>query len=137
MFVLSRRKQTYVCTKQKKIDICLYQAEENRHMFVLSRRKQTYVCTEQKKIDIQYDYAEVNIPLFVEKLKLYFVQAIQFIRGKNNSPSMSSIAHSSHMDIFQVNFLFSFHSFIHHLQFHLLIYPQQFHSYIHHLQFIY
>jgi hypothetical protein len=33
------------------------------------------------------------------------LQAIQFIRGKNNSPSMSSIAHSSHMDIFQVTFL--------------------------------
>jgi hypothetical protein len=31
------------------------------------------------------------------------LQAIQFIRGKNNSPSMSSIAHSSHMDIFQVD----------------------------------
>jgi hypothetical protein len=36
------------------------------------------------------------------------LQAIQFIRGKNNSPSMSSIAHSSHMDIFQVTLLLQY-----------------------------
>jgi len=42
-----------------------------------------------------------NISMINALVMYVGTQAIQFIRGKNNSPNMSSIAHSSHMDIFQ------------------------------------
>ncbi len=43
-----------------------------------------------------------NIPL-INALVLYVgTQAISHIHSKNQTPSMSTIAHSSHMDIFQV-----------------------------------
>jgi len=42
-----------------------------------------------------------NISMINALVMYVGTQAIQYIRGKNNSPSMSSIAHSSHMDIFQ------------------------------------
>lgn len=42
-----------------------------------------------------------NIPL-MNALVLYVgVQAINYIRNKNLAPNMTTIAHSSHMDIFQ------------------------------------
>ncbi len=42
-----------------------------------------------------------NIPL-INALVLYVgTQAISHIHSKNQTPSMSTIAHSSHMDIFQ------------------------------------
>ncbi len=42
-----------------------------------------------------------NMPL-MNALVLYVgTQAISHIHSKNQSPSMSTIAHSSHMDIFQ------------------------------------
>ena len=42
-----------------------------------------------------------NIPL-INALVLYVgTQAIAHIHSKNQTPSMSTIAHSSHMDIFQ------------------------------------
>jgi CCR4-NOT transcription complex subunit 1 len=42
-----------------------------------------------------------NIPL-MNALVLYVgTQAITFIRNKGLTPNMSTIAHSSHMDIFQ------------------------------------
>ncbi len=60
--------------------------------------------------EIQYTLYTLLISSFtctvpLKMSKKCCLQAIQFIRGKNNSPSMSSIAHSSHMDIFQVTFL--------------------------------
>jgi len=42
-----------------------------------------------------------NISMINALVMYVGTQAIQYIRGKNLSPSMSSIAHSSHMDIFQ------------------------------------
>ena len=47
------------------------------------------------------------MPLFCFKLPSYIfcryvgTQAIQFIRAKGQSPTISTIAHSSYMDIFQ------------------------------------
>ena len=47
---------------------------------------------------MRYNIAMINA------LVMYVgTQAIQFIRAKGHTPSMSSIAHSSHMDIFQVS----------------------------------
>jgi len=42
-----------------------------------------------------------NISMINALVMYVGTQAIQFIRAKGHSPSMSSIAHSSHMDIFQ------------------------------------
>jgi len=42
-----------------------------------------------------------NISMINALVMYVGTQAIQFIRGKGHSPNMSSIAHSSHMDIFQ------------------------------------
>ena len=42
-----------------------------------------------------------NISMINALVMYVGTQAIQFIRAKGQSPSMSSIAHSSHMDIFQ------------------------------------
>ena len=48
------------------------------------------------------DHFRVNLfIIFSFHIRYVGTQAIQVIRAKGHSPSMSSIAHSSHMDIFQ------------------------------------
>ena len=60
-----------------------------------------YPCTIQVSNEPGMRY---NISMINALVMYVGTQAIQYIRGKNNSPSMSSIAHSSHMDIFQVKY---------------------------------
>ena len=76
-------------------------------MFKLRDKKiSTFLCQNfQKKNCLSFQSSEpgshYNIPL-MNALVLYVgTQAIQHIHTKGLTPSMSTIAHSSHMDIFQ------------------------------------
>lgn len=69
--------------------------------YLKTRSPVTFLSDLRSSLQSNEPGSRYNIPL-MNALVLYVgTQAIQYIQTKGLSPSMSTIAHSSHMDIFQ------------------------------------